>query len=262
MPDWNYKPAEDHALPPLKRLRSERREPGFLSWTAHRVSLRLLRWWMKFYNRLEVVGAQNLPRSTPFVVVGNHASHIDALVIAAILPDEVLNETFPIAAGDVFFEVPAIAAFAASVINALPMWRKKVGRHALDELKARLRSGECGYILFPEGARTRDGEPLPFKPGIGMMVAGSSVPVVPCRIIGAFEAWKPTTIIPRPHKIRIEVRPAQTFANIPDTREGWNAVSESLRRAIFPERPDPPPRKPEKTQNAAAAEANTGNVGP
>ncbi len=133
MTDWNYKPAHDHALPPMQRLRSERREPGTISWIAHRVSLRLLRWWMHVYNRLEVVGAENFPRETPFIVVANHSSHIDALVVAAILPDEVLNETFPIAAGDVFFEVPAIAAFAAAIINALPMWRKKVGRHALDD---------------------------------------------------------------------------------------------------------------------------------
>ncbi len=250
MSNWQYKPASDHALPPMKRLRSERREPGFLSWTAHRVSLRLLRWWLRCYNRMELVGTEHLPRQTPFVVVGNHSSHIDALVIAAILPDEVVSETFPIAAGDVFFEVPAIAAFAAAIINALPMWRKKVGRHALDDLKARLRSGECGYILFPEGARTRDGKPLPFKPGIGMMVAGSDVPVVPCRLIGAFEAWKPQTLFPRPHKIRIEVRRAQVFGTVPDTREGWNAVSESLRRAIFPEFPEPPAKKPEKADAA------------
>ena len=128
-----------------------------------------------------------------------------------------------------------LAAFTAAIINALPVWRKKVGRHALDDLKARLRAGECGYILFPEGARTRDGVPLPFKPGIGMMVAGSDVPVVPCRLIGAFEAWKPMTFIPRPHKIRIEVRPAMRFADHPNTREGWNAVSAALRAAIFPE---------------------------
>lgn len=252
MSDWQYKPAQDHALPPLKRLRSERREPGFLSWTAHRVSLRLLRWWLRCYNRLEVTGSEHLPTNTPFIVVGNHSSHIDALVIAAILPDKVVSETFPIAAGDVFFEVPAIAAFATSIINALPMWRKKVGRHALNDLKARLRAGECGYILFPEGARTRDGKPLPFKPGIGMMVAGSTVPVVPCRLIGAFEAWRPKTIFPRPHKIKIEVRPAQVFDHVEDNREGWNTVSESIRRAIFPEFPATPPKgtTPDSTDSA------------
>jgi 1-acyl-sn-glycerol-3-phosphate acyltransferase len=256
MPDWQYKPASDHALPPLQRLRSERREPGFLSRWTHFLSVRGLRLWMRVYNRLQVVGAENLPRETPFIVVSNHSSHIDALVIAAILPREVLGDTFPIAAGDVFFDVPAIAAFASTVINALPMWRKKVGRHALDDLKARLHAGECGYILFPEGARTRDGKPQPFKPGVGMMVAGTPVPVVPCRLCGAWEAWKPMTIIPRPHKIRIEIHAAQVFADTPNTREGWEAVSESLRRAIFPEYPDPPPRKPEKTQNEPASGVN------
>src|SRR5262249_2699248 len=92
----------------------------------------------------------------------------------------------------------ASAAFAAIFINALPLWRKAVGAHALDALRDRLVGGDSGYILFPEGTRTRDGQMGAFKPGIGMMVAGTNIPVVPCWIEGAFEALPSDKRLPRP----------------------------------------------------------------
>lgn len=230
---WTYAPASDHGLPPLKRLRSERREPGLLSSAAHGVGLGVLRTYLKVYHRFNIEGAENLPDRTPFVMCANHGSHLDALVLAAALPRAVRHCTFPIAAGDVFFEVPAIAAFSAAFINALPMWRKKVGRHALDDLKARLHAGDCGYILFPEGARTRDGSPLPFKPGIGMMVAATPIPVVPCRLLGCFEALHASSALPRPTRITLRVGKPLLFSDVPQDRAGWEAVAGRIREAVF-----------------------------
>jgi 1-acyl-sn-glycerol-3-phosphate acyltransferase len=135
-------------------------------------------------------------------------------------------------------------------INALPMWRKNVGRHALDDLKARLHAGECGYILFPEGARSRDGSALKWKAGIGMMVAGTDIPVIPCRLDGAFDALRPETSIPRPVKIRVEVFPEMRFAHEPNSREGWDRIAAALKARVVgvPESSDstrPPPAQGE-----------------
>ena len=46
----------------------------------------------------------------------------------------------------------------------------------------------CGYILFPEGTRSRDGVIKEFKCGLGMLVAGTDVPVIPCYLQGTFKA--------------------------------------------------------------------------
>lgn len=230
---WTYAPAADHGLAPVDRWRSERREPGLISAAAHSVGLFGLKTYLKIYHRFTLENAENLPTKTPFVMCANHASHLDALVIASCLPRSVRHSTFSIAAGDVFFEIPLIAAFSAAVINALPMWRKKVGRHALDDLKNRLHAGDCGYILFPEGARTRDGNPLPFKPGIGMMVAGTSVPVVPCRLVGCFEALRPTSVVPVPRKISIKIGTPISFADTPQNREGWESVAARIKESVF-----------------------------
>lgn len=230
---WTYAPAADHGLPPVERWRSERREPGLVSAMAHSLGLLGLKTYLRVYHRFSVENPENLPTKTPFVMCANHASHLDALVIASCLPRSVRHSTFSIAAGDVFFEIPAFAAFSAAVINALPMWRKKVGRHALDDLKNRLHAGDCGYILFPEGARTRDGNPLAFKPGIGMMVAGTGVPVVPCRLVGCFEALRPNTVVPVPRKITIKIGKPLVFAEVGQNREGWEMVAARIKEAVF-----------------------------
>lgn len=216
----------------MTRLKSERREAGLVSSLSHAAWTTALRAYFRVYHRMSVTGREHLPSKPPFVLIANHASHLDALILAACLSRGVSGCVHPIAAGDVFFETPLIRAFAAMAINALPMWRKKVGRHALDDLKARLHAGECGYILFPEGARSRDGGALKWKAGIGMMVAGTQIPVIPCRIDGAFDALRPERALPQPVKIRVEVMPAMRFGEEPNTREGWDRISAALRERV------------------------------
>lgn len=230
---FQYEPAKDLGMAPVERLKSARREPGLASWMAHHAATASLNAFLSVYHRMSVRGREHLPAEPPFVLVANHASHFDALVLAAALPRRMRGVTFPIAAGDVFFETPPVAAFAAAMVNALPLWRKKVGRHGLDDLKNRLHAGGSVYILFPEGARSRDGQPLQWKPGIGMMVAGTPIPVVPCRLHGCFESFPPGAVIPRPRKIRIHIGAPLVFQDVPDEREGWNAVASRLRDAVL-----------------------------
>ena len=90
--------------------------------------------------------------------------------------------------GDTFFQTPIMRAFAAGAMNALPLWRKNAGRHAMEDLRQRLIGEPCGYILFPEGTRSRDGAMKRFKAGVGMLVNGTRVPVIPCHIEGTHRA--------------------------------------------------------------------------
>lgn len=229
---WQYKPAADLDLGPLARARSVRREVGLVSAVTHHAATGLLRLYLTAFHRMRVHGRENLPRRTPFVVIANHASHLDALILAAALPRVVRAQTYPVAAGDVFFETGATSFASAMLINALPLWRKKSVGHALADLRERLARGESGLILFPEGARSRDGAMLPFKAGLGMLVAGSRVPVVPAYLRGAFEAYPPGKKLPRPRKIEVRVGPALDFSGLPDEREGWQEVAAATRRAV------------------------------
>jgi 1-acyl-sn-glycerol-3-phosphate acyltransferase len=232
MEAWTYRPARDLALAPLERWRSVGREDGLTEALVHRGWWSLVCLYLRTVHRLRVTGREHLPERPPFVVVANHASHLDALVLAAALPRRLRQSALPIAAGDFFFEAPAMAAFAAYCLNALPLWRRRAGRHAMEELRGRLTDEPCGFILFPEGTRSRTGAMGPFKPGLGMLVAATSVPVVPCHIAGAHDAWPPDRRRPQLRPVRVRIGPALRFESASNDREGWNRVARDAEAAV------------------------------
>src|SRR5438046_96493 len=60
-------------------------------------------------------------------------------------------------------------------------------------------------IIFPEGTRSRTGEMQAFRTGIGALLAGRNVSVLPCYVQGAFRAWPKGRRLPRPAKVRLIV---------------------------------------------------------
>ena len=232
MDEWKIQPARDLGLSSTDRLRSLRRESGLVQSGLHQLWWAAVRGHLAVCHRLEVHGRIHLPPQPPFVLVANHSSHLDALVLSSILSWRWRDRIFPIAAGDTFFETPVQTFFSALAMNALPMWRRKCGSHALEELRRKLVEDSGIYILFPEGTRSRNGEPGQFKPGLGMLVAGSNVPVVPARLGGAFEAWPAGQRLPRPGRIRVDIGPPLDFSSAPNTREGWSQVASRTEEAV------------------------------
>jgi 1-acyl-sn-glycerol-3-phosphate acyltransferase len=102
----------------------------------------------------------------------------------------------------------------------------------MKDLRRRLIEEPCAYILFPEGGRSRDGRLKPFKSGLGMLVAGTDVPVIPCHIEGAFAALRPGHFVPAPVPIRLRIGAPIRFVDVPNDRDGWNIVAQSVRAAI------------------------------
>jgi 1-acyl-sn-glycerol-3-phosphate acyltransferase len=229
---WTFKPASDIELSPIERARSLRRESGLFSTAVHLVWQFSTKAFFKLYHRLSVTTERSFPTEPPFVMIANHTSHLDALVLAAALPYRLCDCVFPVAAGDVFFDTPVTSLFSATLLNALPMWRKNCGSHALAELKKRLIEEPCGLILFPEGTRSRDGLLGLFKPGLGMLTAGTAVPVIPCHVSGAFHAFPPAARWPRPRKILLRIGEPLVFDSVPNRRAGWEEISARTEEAV------------------------------
>ena len=232
MDDWQYRPAGDQGLDPHASFRSLKREAGLIATVTQAAWRVAVRAYLRGYHRLRVEGAEHIPAQPPFVMIANHASHLDVLTLGAALPWRLRRHAFPIAAGDVFFETPAVSAFSAMMLNALPMWRKRCGSHAMQELRERLIGEPAIYILFPEGTRSRDGQMGKFKPGLGMLVAGAEVPIVPCHLEGAHAACPPGSTVPRPRRLTLRIGAPLTFAATPDLREGWHSVAEQAQAAV------------------------------
>lgn len=73
-------------------------------------------------------------------------------------------------------------------LNVIPVDIEGNDRSALKALIRILRAGHCA-LVFPEGARTPDGNLQPALPGVGLVIAKTRAPIVPMRIFGAFDAW-------------------------------------------------------------------------
>ena len=138
MEPWQLQPARDTGLTPAERFRSVRRESGLLESLAHHVCFSLLRSYFAIAHRLTIIGREKLPAHGPFVLAANHCSHLDALALGAALTPRHRERAFPIAAGDVFFQSTVTSTFSAIMLNALPMWRKNCGPHALADLRRKL----------------------------------------------------------------------------------------------------------------------------
>lgn len=106
---------------------------------------------------LNIYDRQKLPWTGPAIIVANHNSHLDTMVLMSLYPLSMLHKVRPVAAADYFLTNRFMAWFSLNVIGIIPLQRK--GRMKRDELfatcHAALDNGDI-LILFPEGSR---GEP-------------------------------------------------------------------------------------------------------
>jgi 1-acyl-sn-glycerol-3-phosphate acyltransferase len=229
---WDFQPARDLDLSGIERHRSLRREHGLFSSALRLVWWSLLRAAFRVWFRPEVIGREHLPLVRPFILIANHCSHLDALLLASLLPASWRDYVSPVAASDTFFDKPATAAFAAWFLNAIAIRRSGIRNHDLTEMRDHLVRDGAVFIIFPEGTRSRTGELQAFKSGIGRLVAESAVPVVPCYLDGCFRSYPPGARFPKPLRLTIKIGPPLRFDDIPDNRNGWDDIAQKLRRAV------------------------------
>ena len=190
MQSWRYESAQDLDQPLTERLRHFPREPDMLVYGLRSAAALFFRAWLRVYHRLEILGRENLPETGSFVMVANHCSHLDAVCLASALPLRKLHRAFPAAAADYFFQSVPRIWMAAVGVNALPFARQVHLRQSLSLCEKLLANPGNVLILFPEGTRSLSGEVGRFKPGIGALLAGNAVPVLPCCLHSRDRAWR------------------------------------------------------------------------
>ena len=232
MDQWHYDTAADLDHTVAERLKNFPREPDMLVYGCRLVAAAALRAWLRIYHRFRVLGRENLPAAGSFVVVANHSSHLDALCILAAIPLKNVQRAFPAAAQDYFFVSLPRLAFASVVVNALPFNRETNIRHSLTLCQKLLATPGNILILFPEGTRSATGELGEFKPGIGLMLAGSDYPVVPCQVRGAARAWPKGSWWPRPCRVELIVGKPRSYAHLKRGKESAIEIAAELRSAV------------------------------
>jgi len=136
--------------------------------------------------RLDPQGLEHIPHEGPAVLVCNHVSLVDPLVIAAATRRPirfVINQRL--------FSTPLIGFFVRHLrtIPIAPAGESSaLTEAAFDEVERALTDGDL-VCLFPEGGMTRDGEMSPFHQGVQRIVARTPAPVVPMALRGLWGSF-------------------------------------------------------------------------
>ncbi|HVN41832.1 MAG TPA: 1-acyl-sn-glycerol-3-phosphate acyltransferase, partial [Steroidobacteraceae bacterium] len=144
--------------------------------------LRFLAWLLvTFVYRLRSSGFEHVPETGPVLVVCNHVSFADALILSAAChrPMRFVMEAS-------IFRIPVLSLVFRGM-KAIPVASARedheVRERAFAAVAAELRSGEV-VCIFPEGRLTTDGEVGEFKSGVMRILAETPVPVVPAGLSG------------------------------------------------------------------------------
>lgn len=152
---------------------------------AQRGLLKPLVWRL---TRVTVLGREHLEGlgDGPFVVAGNHASHLDAPLIMGALPWKHGRYLAAAAAADYFFDVWWRKGLTALFFNAFPVDRR--GTRVYGGLSTTLLDEGVPLLVFPEGTRSPTGDMGTFKTGTAALCISHQVPCVPVAVVGAHVA--------------------------------------------------------------------------
>ncbi len=136
--------------------------------------------------RVEHVGLDNIPDKGPVVLVCNHITYVDFMLLAGAV-----RRPLRFVMHRSFYDWPVIR-FVCQVGGAVPIATKEEDATVYDEAFARIREGLASneiFCIFPEGRLTPTGEMMPFQRGIERILRESPVQVVPVALSGLWGSY-------------------------------------------------------------------------
>ena len=149
--------------------------------------MRFLAWIIiSIVYRLRPTGLDSIPRDGPAIVVCNHVSYMDPIILSACI-----RRPMRFVMWYKIFEIPVLN-FIFRTSKAIPIAGaredRKIMEEAFEAVDAELAAGNL-VCVFPEGAITRDGEVARFRPGIEKIIARRPVPVIPVALGNLYGSW-------------------------------------------------------------------------
>ncbi len=158
-----------------------------MRWLRQAVIILVARPIARVFTGADIVGRQKLPLKGPAILVANHSSHVDTVLLLTIYPSEALDRVRPAAAADYFLKGRLMSWFSRDILAIVPVSRDRAGtgEDVLTPAREALAAGDI-LLIFPEGTRG-DGEELTrLKSGVARLAADfPDAPVTPIWLQGA-----------------------------------------------------------------------------
>ena len=186
----------------------------YTGWTITRVISKLL-------FRVRVSGWEHIPETGGFILASNHISYYDPPMLGSWST----RQMYFFAKAELFRN--RIFGFAISRTNAIPVKRGTIDRAAVDRALDAISRG-YGLLVFPEGTRSKTGDFLDPKAGLGMLAIRAKCPIVPAYIHGADRLkacfWG---------RDRLSIKYGQPFgiewlSRFPESKEGYESLSREV----------------------------------
>ncbi len=170
--------------------------------------MRFLAWLIiNFVYRLRPSGLENIPKNGPAVVVCNHVSFMDPIILGGSVPRPMRFVMYY-----KIFQIPFLS-FIFRNAKAIPIASRQedeaMMEAAFDRVDEELAAGHI-VCIFPEGGLTDDGNVQKFKPGIEKIIARRAVPVIPVALGRLWGSW-----FSRRRSGGLRKIPGRLFARVP-----------------------------------------------
>ena len=175
------------------------------------------------YFRFEATGLEHFPREGGCIVVANHASFLDPILVCVAAPRVIHYITYA------YFYYHAAIHWACKRTHCIPIKREGNDVSALKQALRLLHAGEI-IGIFPEGARSQSGKLMAGEPGVALIALKAGAPIVPIGISGAYQAFPKGAHFPKPVKIRLTV--GQPFRLDEHIGTGKKLTEETQRQAV------------------------------
>jgi len=151
----------------------------------------VLRLAMRLLLRLEVDGLERIPARGPVILIFNHITFLDPVILTGLLP----RESAAMSKVENFSK--PVVGLLLRIFGAFPVERGRVDRRALRRSLEVLEKGGV-LLIAPEGTRSREPGLQEGKDGISYVALQSGVPVIPVRVT----VGRPFRLVPKETKVR------------------------------------------------------------